>query len=71
MICKIHDPGTNSHHYAYEKDVKRIILIERANHLELKQDFDKEKIEQEAREYLSRFVAAVAARSKDKGKGVL
>ena len=52
----------------YEKDLKRRIMLERENTLELKQDLDKEKTEQEAREYLAR---SVVARSKDKGKGVL
>ena len=46
-------------------------MLERENKLELKQDFDKEKIEQEAREYLARYVVVVAAQCKDKGKGVL
>ena len=55
----------------YEKDLKRRILLERANKLELKQDLDKEKIEQEVSEYLARCVVVVAARPKDKGKGVL
>ena len=63
-ICKIHDPGTNLHQYMYENDLKRRIMLERANKLEPKQDFDKEKTEQEAREYLAR---SVAARSEDKG----
>ena len=46
-------------------------MLEKANKLELKQDLDKEKTKQEVREYLARSVVVVAARSKDKGKGVL
>ena len=70
-IRKIIDPQTKSHQYVYENDLKRRILLERENKLELRQDLDKEKIEQEAREYLSRSIVAVDARSKDKGKGVV
>ena len=44
----------------YENDLKRRILLERANKLELKQDLDKEKTEQEAREYLARSAIAIA-----------
>ena len=71
VIRKISEPETKSHQYAYEKDLKRRIFLERANKLELKQDFDKEKIEQEAREYLARYAVAIATQSKEKGKGVL
>ena len=39
--------------------------------MELKQALDKEKIEQEAREYLARSDVVATARSKDKGKSVL
>ena len=70
-IRKISDPETKSHQYMYEKDLKRRILLERANKLELKQDLDKEKTEQEAREYLARSDVVATARSKDKGKSVL
>ena len=52
---------TKSLQYVYEKDLKRRILRERANKFELKQDLDKEKTEQEAREYLAISVVVVAA----------
>ena len=65
------DPETKLHQYAYEKHLNRRILQERANKLALKQDLDKEKTEQEVREYSTRSAVAVATRSKDKGKGVL
>ena len=71
VIRKISIPETKSHQYVYENDLKRRILLERANKLELKQDLDKEKTKQEAREYLERSTVVVVARSKDKGKGVL
>ena len=59
------------HQHGYEKDLKRIILQERANKFELKQDLDKEKTEQEVREYLARSTVDVAAQPKEKGKGIL
>ena len=71
VIRKISEPEAKSHQYIYEKDLKRRILLERANKLELKQDLDREKKEQEERDYLARSAVVVAARYKDNRKGVL
>ena len=70
-IGKISDLETNSHLYKFQKDLKRRILWEREDKLEIKQDVEKEKREEEVREHAERSTAAVAAQPKDKGKGVL
>ena len=49
-ISKITDPDTKAHMYQYQKDLKIKTLRERGDKLKIKQDLEKEKMEEEARE---------------------
>ena len=55
----------------FQKDLKRRILGEREEKPRIKQDLEKQKREEEAREHATRSAAVVASQLKNKGKGVL
>ena len=52
--------------YQYQKDLKTIILRERGDKLKIKQDLEKEKIEQEGREHATSSIAALVSQPKEK-----
>ena len=57
--------------YKYKKDLKTRIVGERGAKLKIKEDLQREKTEQEAREDGENYVVALVAQTKDKGKHVL
>ena len=68
---KITDLETKLILYKYQKDLKTRIVGERGDKLKIKEDLQKDKTEQEAREDGESFVVALVAQPKDKGKHVL
>ena len=70
-IGKISDLEIKSHLYKFQKDIKRRTPREREDKLKTKQDLEKEKREEEAREHAARSDVVVGAQPKNKGKGVL
>ena len=70
-IDKIIDPELKSHLYLFQKNLKRRTLREREDKLRIKEDLEKQKREEEAREHATRFVVVVPTQPKNKGKGVL
>ena len=57
--------------YKYQKEVKTKIVGERGDKLKIKEDIEKEKTKQEAREDAASYVVAFVAQLKAKGKDVL
>ena len=60
-MSKIIDPDTKSHLYQYQKDLKIRNICERGDKLKIKQDLQKAKTEEEAREHAASSVAALAS----------
>ena len=70
-IDKITEPKINSHMYLFQNHLKKRTLREREDKLEIKQDLEKEKREEEMREHVARSVVDVVAQPKNKGRGVI
>ena len=68
---KITDPDMKLFLSKYQKDLKTRILGERGDKLKIKEDIQKEKTKQEAREDAASSVVSLVAQPKAKGKRVL
>ena len=68
---KITDPETKLFLYKFQKDIKTRILGERGDKLKIKEDVQKEKKKEEAREDGGSSDVSFVAHPEDKGKHVL
>ena len=70
-LRKTTDPDVKSHVFKYQKDLKESVLHFRKVKLAIEENLQRKNIEKEAKDKVVRFVAALSAQSKDKGKAIL